>query len=144
MVRPVLYLLAISVLIGCSGGRLLPISEPEDKSLFLRGLQQLEQGQAPPQAWQRLRMEHHESPWAGRADTIIAISEERADLQQRIDSAREALQDCLEQDKALQQKLEACNRHSSRLEQKNIRLEENLEKFKSLLIELEQREQQPL
>ena len=144
MVRPALYLLTISILIGCSGGRSLNTPAPRDEGLFLRGLQQLKQGQTLPPAWQRLRREHRESAWAKRAEAIIIINEERADLQQRIDSAKEDLQECRKQQKAQQEKLQACNRRSNRLEQENIRLEENLEKFKSLLIELEQREQQSL
>ncbi len=140
--RLILSLLALGTLLGCADARIPLFPEPaehQSEEMFLRGIEQLKNGAVSPLALQQLQHNHPQSAWAARAEPIIEISRERAALRQELHELRDELEkrrnECIAQESVL----ETCRQHRTRLEQENRRLEENLERLKILLIELEGR-----
>jgi hypothetical protein len=113
-------------LTGCSGkfpGVFSP--RPPDERLFLQGMEDWRPGGDFPAAFDTLLKTYPDSPWAEKIRSVNELTTTRAKQQTALDRLEREVNSCRQENKLLQQQKKA--------------LENDQEKLKKLLIELERR-----
>ncbi len=138
--QAIIVILILALLAGCAPGRYGPIQiNPQDEKLFAKGLEQFRAGEPSPQPFQHLSEEYPESLFTQAASTLLECSRTRGELQAQ--NGRLAIrQKELERQatRALAAR-DACREQNSAIAGQLDELEANLEKFKQILLETEQR-----
>lgn len=91
------------------------------------------------EALAKMRKEHPESPWTGRARTATDLLRARDALAQKLKQAEQEKGAALQERGAALQEKALCLQENQALHQEAARLREDLEKLKMLLINMEKR-----
>ncbi len=123
--RVLSYLCFLLILCGCVSRPLPAFLTPRDQQLFVMGMAEVDAKMETPAAFVTLQQTYPESPWTEKAQSISALLETIRGQQKslgRLERSRAAYR---QENKVLQQKIDA--------------LEADRKKLKQLLIELERR-----